>query len=151
MGFNKDPLNRSLFKWLQAETDGGLKEGAERSCARCQSERDARNEADGKEIARRRGWVGGRTYCESSCTLSRLAGIVLVGPNLTPRMGKLNTGGLLLCPLNRNLGRPGDQIRCSFALFVVGERTEFSSDPMVQDNYACHGRPPLASFSFVLA
>jgi hypothetical protein len=48
MGFNKDPLNRSLFKWLQAETDGGLKEGAERSCARCQSERDARNEADGK-------------------------------------------------------------------------------------------------------
>ncbi|RCV25221.1 hypothetical protein SETIT_5G148700v2 [Setaria italica] len=129
MGF-KDPPNRSL-QVVAGGRERGLKEGAERSCARCQSERDARNEAGENPgeirtrscwervqiIGDRRGVVEGRTYCEeSSCALSWLAEIVLVGPSLTPQMWKLNTGAPLLCPLYRNLGRPGDQIRCSFPL-----------------------------------
>jgi len=39
-----------------------------------------------------------RSYCESSCALSWRAGIVLVGPNLAPQMGKLNIGGSIIVP-----------------------------------------------------
>ena len=38
---------------------------------------------------------------------------IYTNTNLIPQKGKLSIGALLLCPLNRNLGRPGDQIRCS--------------------------------------